>query len=202
MGGRGDAARDRRRGPLERVAWVLSNHDFPRLATRLGDRAARAAAVLLLTLPGAAFIYQGDEIGMPDGPEGDPPVDRAGRDRHRNPMQWSPGPLGGFTTGEPWLPPIDPERRSVDEQRRRPDSLLHLYRRLIELRRGLRGELELLDSSPGLLAYRRGEHAVAINLGERDARTPVSGEVVVATEPIDGAALRPGGAVVVRRTDS
>ncbi|HEX5956957.1 MAG TPA: alpha-amylase family glycosyl hydrolase [Solirubrobacterales bacterium] len=185
---------------LERVAWVLSNHDFPRLATRLGDRAARAAAVLLLTLPGAAFIYQGDEIGMPDGPEGDPPEDRAGRDRHRNPMQWSAEPLGGFTKGEPWLPPIDPERRSVDEQRPRPDSLLRLYRRLIELRRGLRGEIELLDSPPGLLAYRRGEHAVAINVGDREVRTPVSGEVVLATEPTDGAALRPGGAVVLRRT--
>ena len=71
---------------------------------------------------------------------------------------------------------------------------------LIELRRGLRGEIELLDSPPGLLAYRRGEHAVAINVGDREVRTPVSGEVVLATEPTDGAALRPGGAVVLRRT--
>ena len=117
-------------------------------------------------------------------------------------MQWSPEPHGGFTTGEPWLPPIDPERRSVDEQRRRPDSLLHLYRRLIELRRGLRGEIVLLDSPPGLLVYRRGEHAVAINVGDREVRTPVSGEVVLATEPTAGDPLLPGGAAVVRRIDS
>ena len=70
------------------IAWVLSNHDFPRLATRLGADAARAAAVLLLTLPGAAFVYQGDEIGMADGPGGSPPVDRFGRDPQRHPMQW------------------------------------------------------------------------------------------------------------------
>ena len=62
------------------VAWVLSNHDFPRLATRLGESRAALAALLLLTLPGPAFIYQGDEIGMVDGPGADPPVDRAGRD--------------------------------------------------------------------------------------------------------------------------
>jgi alpha-glucosidase len=184
---------------LDGIAWVLSNHDFPRLATSLGERAARAAAVLLLTLPGAAFIYQGDEIGMPDGPEGDPARDRAGRDRHRNPMQWSPERNGGFTDGEPWLPLIDPEQRSVAEQRLRPDSLLHLYQRLIELRRGLRGELELLEAPPGCLAYRRGEHAVAINLGEQPTEAPVPGKVVLATEPAEGGGIPAGGAVVIRR---
>jgi alpha-glucosidase len=183
---------------LDGIAWVLSNHDFPRLATSLGERAARAAAVLLLTLPGAAFLYQGDEIGMPDGPEGDPPRDRAGRDRHRNPMQWSPERNGGFTDGEPWLPLIDPEQRCVAEQRRRTGSLLHLYQRLIELRRGLRGALELLDAPPGCLAYRRGEHAVAINLGERPTEAPVPGAVVLATEPAEGGAIPAGGAVVIR----
>ena len=46
---------------------MLSNHDFPRLATRLGEAAAPAAAMLLLTLPGTAFVYQGEEIGMVNG---------------------------------------------------------------------------------------------------------------------------------------
>ena len=64
----------------------------PRLLARrhaAGARTAvRAAALLLLTLPGCAFVYQGEEIGMVDGPGGDPPLDRFGRDRFRHPMQW------------------------------------------------------------------------------------------------------------------
>jgi alpha-glucosidase len=184
---------------LEGIAWVLSNHDFPRLATRLGERAARAAAVLLLTLPGAAFVYQGDEIGIADGPEGDPPRDRAGRDRHRNPMCWEPGPHGGFTKGEPWLPLADPAPASVAEQRRDPASLLHLYRRLISLRRELRGELEPLEAPAEQFAYGRGEHAIAVNFSARQEPAPVAGEVLLASEPGWGAQLPPGGAAVIRR---
>ena len=116
---------------LGRVAWVLSNHDFERLATRVGEENLRAAAELLLTLPGTAFIYQGDEIGLPNGPGVDPPFDRAGRDPMRHPMQWDASPTGGFTTGDPWLPPIDPEERNVEAQRADPGSLLNHYRRLI-----------------------------------------------------------------------
>jgi alpha-glucosidase len=119
---------------LERVAWVMSNHDFPRLASRLGPEHVRDAATLLLKLPGTAFIYQGDEIGMPDGPGADPPFDRAGRDAHRHPMQWDASPNGGFTTGTPWLPLIDPQERNVEAQQGDPDSLLEHYRRLISER--------------------------------------------------------------------
>jgi alpha-glucosidase len=116
---------------LGRVAWVMSNHDFERLATRVGEENLRAAAELLLTLPGTAFIYQGDEIGLPNGPGADPPFDRAGRDRMRHPMQWDASTTGGFTTGTPWLPPIDPADRNVEAQRADPGSLLNHYRRLI-----------------------------------------------------------------------
>ena len=101
---------------------------------------------MLLTLPGPAFIYQGDEIGMVDGPGADPPVDRAGRDAHRHPMQWEAEPDGGFTTGGPWLPLTDPEQRSVAAQRGQGGSMLELYRRLIEFRRDLTGPLELVLS--------------------------------------------------------
>ncbi len=73
---------------LGRVAWVMSNHDFDRLASRVGPENLRSAAVLLLTLPGCSFVYQGDELGLPNGPGADPPYDRAGRDRLRHPMQW------------------------------------------------------------------------------------------------------------------
>ena len=59
---------------LGRVAWALSNHDFPRLATRFGEERAARAAEFLLSLPGTVFLYQGDEIGMVDGEGADPAV--------------------------------------------------------------------------------------------------------------------------------
>lgn len=116
-------------------AWALSNHDFPRLPDRYGEDAVRDAAQLVCSLPGIVFIYQGDEIGMRDGPGHDPPFDRAGRDAHRHPMQWDGTPNGGFTTGTPWLRLVDPAERNVADQRADPDALLALYRDLLAWRR-------------------------------------------------------------------
>jgi alpha-glucosidase len=170
-----------------RAAWVLSNHDFPRLADRVGEASVRAAALLLLTLPGSAFVFQGDEIGMADGPgrAGDPAHpeadDRHGRDPHRHPMQWDATPSGGFTTGTPWLPLTDPGARNVADQERDPGSLLHLYRDLVAARRTLAGPLALLDedpAAPGVLAYARGEHVIALNLGTEPAPAPAAGALV------------------------
>jgi len=147
---------------LERVAWVMSNHDFDRLASRVGPEHLRDAALLLLTLPGAAFVYQGDEIGMLNGPGADPPFDRAGRDRFRHPMQWDESENGGFTTGKPWLPAVDPKERNVAAQREDPASLLNHYRRLIAHRRELGDGFRLLDSEPGKLAYERGGRVISV----------------------------------------
>jgi alpha-glucosidase len=149
---------------LERVAWVMSNHDFDRLASRVGPENVRAAGELLLTLPGMAFVYQGDEIGIANGPGADPPYDRAGRDPFRHPMQWDGSPSGGFTSGTPWLPPIDPEARNVEAQRADPDSLLNLYRRLIDERRGLGTSFRLLDARPGVVAYERDGRVVEVEV--------------------------------------
>ncbi len=171
-----------------RAAWVLSNHDFGRLATRFGDENARAAAMLLLTLPGPAFLYQGDEIGQGEGPPGSR-YDRAGRDRHRHPMQWDPSPTGGFTPGEPWLPAVDPAERNVADQRDDPASTLSLVRELIGLRRELGEGFELLDADEGVLAFRRGDHTVAINTTPEPRPAPLSGEPRLSTEP---GALRDG----------
>ena len=168
--------------PIDGIAWVLSNHDFPRLATRLGEQAARGAALLLLTLPGTAFVYQGDEIGMTDGPGGDPAIDRASRDAHRHPMQWEPTASGGFSEATPWLVPVDPLQRSVAAQRGDPGSLLTLYRSLIALRRELAGEVELLDSPPGTIAYRRGAHAVFVNVSAPPLLPTSLGEMVLRTD--------------------
>jgi alpha-glucosidase len=151
---------------LGRVAWVMSNHDFDRLATRLGPANVRAAATLLLTLPGSAFVYQGDEIGQGNGPGADPPYDRAGRDPMRHPMQWDATPTGGFTNGVPWLPAVDPAERNVEAQRADPESLLHHYRRLIGRRKGL-GPFRNLRSDDDTLSYERGDEAISI---ETEAR--------------------------------
>jgi len=179
---------------LERVAWVLSNHDFDRLASRLGPEKVRAAALLLLTLPGAAFVYQGDEIGLPNGPGADPPYDRAGRDRLRHPMQWDGSPTGGFTAGRPWLPAIDPEERNVEAERGELDSLLELYRRLIVFRRKLGDGFRLLPAEPGVVAFERGRHIVAVNTSDEERPVP-SGEVVLATHA--GSGLPPHAGVIV-----
>jgi alpha-glucosidase len=164
------------------LAWVLSSHDFPRAATRLGPENTAAAALLMLTLPGPAFVYQGEEIGMVDGPCADPPLDRAGRDGARHPMQWEAAPHGGFTDpdAEPWLPAIDPERRNVADQDADPGSMLDLYRRLISLRRRLGRGFALVDAAPGVVAYERGSHLIAVNTGGEHAELPRSGEVVIA----------------------
>jgi alpha-glucosidase len=182
-------ALDRAAG-LDGAAWVLSNHDFGRVGSRIGERNQRAAAMLLLTLPGTAFLYQGDEIGLLDGPGGDPPVDRYNRDRARHPMQWDGGRQGGFTTGTPWLPVVDPAARNVADQRADPASLWSLHRDLIALRHELRGGLELVAAEPGgLLAYRRGDVLVALNLGGDELDLP-AGEPLLRTHP--GPRLGPG----------
>jgi len=184
---------------LGRAAWMLSNHDFSRVGSRIGKQQQRVAAMLLLTLPGTAFVYQGDEIGLLDGPEGDPPEDRYGRDRARHPMQWSGDAAGGFTSGAAWLPPVDPAARNVADQRRDPASLLGLYRALIDLRRTLSGGLELIEADRGgLLVYRRGEATVALNLGSRERLVDLSGDVLLATVAGADRRLGPGAGVVTR----
>jgi alpha-glucosidase len=189
-------ALDRASG-LGGAAWVLSNHDFGRVGSRIGEGNLRAAAMLLLTLPGPAFLYQGDEIGLLEGPGADPPVDRYNRDRARHPMQWDAGPQGGFTTGTPWLPAVDPGERNVAGQRADPDSLWSLHRDLIAVRRGLRGDVELVAArEDGLLTYRRGDVLVALNLGREGLELP-AGEPLLRTHSGESV-LGPGGGIIVR----
>jgi alpha-glucosidase len=181
-------------------AWVMSNHDFGRLATRFGRENARAAATMLLTLPGPAFLYQGDEIAQGEGPPGESRFDRAGRDRFRHPMQWDGSPAGGFSTGEPWLPPVDPGEHNVEDQRDDPGSMLSLVRELIALRRELGEGFELLDSADGVVAYRRGGHAVAINTTEEPRPVPLRGEPLLETARgalRDGTLAAHAGAIAV-----
>lgn len=150
--------------------WVLGNHDNHRLATRLGAEHCRIAAMLLLTLRGTPTLYYGDEIGMQDvpvaaGQEQDPVEARMpglglGRDPERSPMQWDTSLHAGFSDAAPWLPVAgDHAQVNVQSQREEPRSLLHLYRRLIQLRRREAalsiGAYRGFASPPGVYGYLR-----------------------------------------------
>lgn len=125
-------------------SYVLGNHDFERLASRFGKPAARAAAVLQLSLPGMPYIYYGEELGMCDVPippersqdpnaKSDP--DGQGRDPARTPMQWSAERHAGFSQHEPWLPiAANYKTDNVAAQLQDPASFLRLYQQLTTLR--------------------------------------------------------------------
>ncbi len=155
--------------------WHGSNHDLSRLATRwcFGDpKRVRMALAMLLTLPGATLLYQGDEIGLEDvevPPERVLDCVTPSRDPARTPMQWDSDPRGGFTTGEPWLPMGDPARNNVADQLAREGSILHATRSLIQLKRRLRGPYERLPAPEGVWRYRRGEVTVELDFNRSTA---------------------------------
>lgn len=183
--------------------WVLSNHDKPRVSSRIGPSQARTAALLLLTLRGTPTIYYGDEIGMQNaaisrGNMYDPAEQQ--RDPQRTPMQWSAGPNAGFTEGTPWVKINDDYQHvTVEAERADSRSILSLYRKLISLRReepalyGGRYRPVCLDGS--MFAYLREDEQtgrrflIAINLGHNSGILSVpnhirfEGEVVISTEP-------------------
>jgi glycosidase len=132
---------------------------------------------------------------MADGPGGDPPDDRAGRDPHRHPMRWDDdAPHGGFTNADtrPWLPATEVDGGGVAQQAGEADSVLSLYRDLIAGRPALGGGLAFLDDvADGILAFRRGEdHVVALNMGHAPRPAPPAGTIVRATH---GTRHRAGG---------
>ncbi|GAA3136468.1 glycoside hydrolase family 13 protein [Planomonospora alba] len=213
------------------ATWVLSNHDVKRHVTRyghgeLGLRRARAAALLTLALPGSAYVYQGEELGLPevlDLPEEylvDPqrlrnPED--GRDGCRVPIPWADvEPHFGFTMPgieETWLPmPESWGPLSVESQLRDPGSTLHLYRRALRIRRERIASdatpLTWIDSPEGTLAFARGDgFAVTVNLTGEPVELPApGGEVLLASaEPEIGAGtvrLAPDSAVWWGRDDA
>jgi alpha-glucosidase len=157
--------------------WVLSNHAQKRHCTRYGSETrARAAALLLLTLRGTPFLYMGEELGLEDAviPE-ESVVDPGGRDGCRAPIPWTGAPDHGWSA-PPWLPwPPDSSARNVETLRADPDSILHLYRRLLAARRAseaLRlGSLRTLTSPADTLVYERAQgkdrRVVVVNFGAK-----------------------------------
>jgi alpha-glucosidase len=182
-------------GPVAWPAWFLSNHDHPRAATRFadgspgsGDRRARVAAMLITTMRGTPFIYQGEELGLPDARiPPDRVVDVDGRDPERAPIPWEPpsqaGPGAGFTSGEPWLPLVDDaERLAVAVQRADPDSTLNFVKQLLALRPRLAGPQRSIEAAPGLYCYGRDgdeRHLVALNFTSQQVRLGFEGSASV-----------------------
>lgn len=178
-------------------SWSFSNHDVVRFPTRLaGDDPQRVKLMLalLLSLRGAPFLYQGDELGLPHA---DVPFDRlrdpeaiafwpsgVGRDGARTPMPWArAADMAGFTeAADAWLP-LDPRHRAlaVDAQERDPDSVLAFARTMIALRRSspaLReGDFTALDAPEPVLAFERRAESQRLlclfNLGPEPTRRPL-----------------------------
>lgn len=121
--------------------YTFGNHDNPRLASRISEKATPTAAMLLLSLPGLPFIYYGEEIGMkdvqiPKSEQKDPSrLGGYGRDLARTPLQWNKSSNGGFSLHDPWLPiDKDYQKNNIENQLAIPNSLLNLYRALVKLR--------------------------------------------------------------------
>jgi alpha-glucosidase len=196
--------------------WVLSNHDNARHRTRYGSETrARAAAVLLLTLRGTPFLYAGEELGLADAiVPADRVHDPGGRDGCRAPIPWTPAPDHGWGVVDPWLPwPPDPAARNVATLRDDPGSILHLYRRLLAVRRSspaLRlGGWSPLATPAGVLGYVRAHaadrRAVLVNFtgAAVDARVEGAWRIEVASDGAgEGAVyagrLGPDEAVILR----
>lgn len=191
------------------TTWVLSNHDKQRHVTRYGDgpaglRRARAAALLMLALPGCAYVYQGEELGLPevldlpDDLRQDPQYLRTGqsRDGCRVPIPWS-GELApyGFSpdgSAPSWLPaPATWGELSVAAQNGAPDSTLELYRTALRIRRAhpalstAAAHLGWEETQPGVLAFTRTADGTAltcvVNISDAPAVSTEYGEPLVAS---------------------
>jgi len=204
------------------ATWVLSNHDVTRHATRFGNepglgtqlrlagdrelglRRARAATLLMLALPGSSYLYQGEELGLPDVVDlpdearQDPAYFRAAgqdgfRDGCRVPIPWTrEGSSYGFGTGGSWLPqPESWAELSVEAQTGVAGSTLELYRAALAVRRehpdlGAGESVEWLPSPEGVLAFRRGEFVVFANTTGDPVSVPEYGQVLLASGEFDG----------------
>lgn len=208
--------------------WVMSNHDQVRHATRFalpetgdqvckdwladgprwwldepqGQRRARALALLTLGLPGSAYLYQGEELGLPEAydlPEAvlqDPEFfrsERKGRDGCRVPMPWVADEPGfGFGSPDPWLPqPAAYGDHAADQQVDVPGSMHSLYRRALTLRNDHGRddeELRMLHLRRDVVAFDRGSRLrVVVNMGSEPIALP-EGELLLASgdEPVGG----------------
>lgn len=216
-------------------AWALNSHDVHRSVSRyglvdpeparsadpnavrtrargridlaLGTTRATSALLFMLALPGAAFLYQGEELGLPevqdlpDDARRDPIWERSGHAEHgrdgcRVPLPWDPdAPSFGFTTGTPWLPQPDWFRPFAVETQERAPSVLQLYRRAIAARGVIsrRAPLEWIDTGRSdVLAFRRGGLVCVVVFGGPSFTAPETwGPLLLANRPGDGRVCAP-----------
>ncbi|MBB3103171.1 glycoside hydrolase family 13 protein [Azomonas macrocytogenes] len=222
------------------TTWVTSNHDTVRATSRyglkelgahalpgngigpkspqpdeaLGLRRARALAMLTMALPGSSYIYQGEELGLPEHTtleakyRQDPMFIRTkggeiGRDGCRIPLPWkADAPSFGFgPSNKTWLPqPASYAKYAVDREESAPDSTLKLYRQILELRREYKlgdGKLSWVDSGKkDVLTFDNGDVRVVINLGEQSVPFPAGGTLVLSSEPLKDQDTLPGNTAV------
>ncbi|WP_327684600.1 glycoside hydrolase family 13 protein [Streptomyces sp. NBC_00467] len=186
------------------TTWVLSNHDVVRHPTRYGGgaqglRRARAAALLMLALPGSTYIYQGEELGLPEVTDlpsevrQDPAFFRAAgqdgfRDGCRVPIPWTAkGPSYGFGEGGSWLPqPAEWGALSVAAQTGDPLSTLELYRSALALRRQLPGgPMRWLPGPDGLLVLARNGLVCTLNTTASTVELPTPGRLLISSDAMD-----------------
>ncbi len=210
--------------------WVLSNHDVVRHVTRyarsqpdhtteshwergrwgdepadlaLGTRRARAAILLTLALPGVAYLYQGEELGLaevedlPSEVRHDPTWEQSGhtdpgRDGCRVPMPWSGvAPPFGFSppgaSASPWLPqPQQWAELTTEREQADPNSMIALYRTALQLRReyfATDAELIWLEAPEGVLAFRRGAVQCWVNTTSIPVEPLPAGDVLLSSHP-------------------
>jgi len=215
--------------PVGTAPWAIGNHDVPRLVTRLGidqvhhlddvremltkgtldvdltrgTARARAAALILLGLPGTSYVYQGDELGLPEyvdipATRRKDPVyfstggETIGRDGCRVPLPWSgtTAPYGFSDNPVTWLPqPADWAPYSVETQKADPSSTYALHRDALSHRRSLSGDLEWVSLGADLLAYKRGDNFLCFaNFGDDAVALPAH-ESVLASGDVQGGKL-------------
>ena len=189
-------------------SWVMNNHDSPRVVSRLGSvQKAKAFAILSHALPGSCYIYQGEELGLPDGiiPDSarqDPSFIRSqgrdkGRDGARVPLPWNSKKKNfGFTSGNPWLPMHESLKPfSVDVEQEDQASFLNLYRRSLALRKrhpGLGGvaPVKWFEAPEGVIHFSRDNGLVVLsNTGDNPVQVNIHAAALLLLESDSGTSI-------------
>lgn len=178
--------------------WALSNHDTPRLVSRVGNNEASALALFTFGLPGACYVYQGQELGLPDADlkdedRKDPAFIRTkgaqkGRDGARVPLPWSGKETPfGFTLGKPWLPiPQAWQGFSVEHENGDPTSSLVMYRAVLAIRKHLvEASVSFAwtqrPNGTGAIAYKRGNIEIVLNTSNTPIKFKSAGYLLIAS---------------------
>ena len=181
--------------------WAISNHDSPRAASRLGVEESRAMALFLFGLPGSCYIYNGQELGLPDAEladsdRQDPTFFRTkgetkGRDGARVPMPWNGTDTPfGFTSGKPWLPlPASWKELTVEAQSGNPESTLSLYQMALAKRVDLfvgasDFKWDATKINQGILGYSRNGIQVYLNSGNSAVKLPAT-EIILGSSGLE-----------------